>query len=293
MKGEKSEWRRMARVNDGKKFLYFILVVMYSFFILLMLIVFFTVFSRFIYGSIASDFGEDIPYMLNMIYSKTYKFHFSNITVLFVLLLCQYIRKVFCTKSCMDYIILICINILYVIIVIYLFFYFNSYDIYFVDKLTKIDFAVTAFTLFFSQYICLYFRIRGEKSINKNYIKGISSIGNPIYFCLILYLYFAQYSYMVTYDDKIFEGISIILFSVIILLFFKNAYMVNNLDKYCQEIKKISRNYFVYVYCTDYDIGKKLFDFFIKPCIKSMHCDSLLINNRFNGCVLSREQYEV
>lgn len=291
MKGVIFEWRRMTRLNDRKKPFCFLLLVTYSISILLILIVFFTVLSRFAYGSTASDFGEDIPYMLKMIYSKIYKFHFSNITVFFILLLCQYIRKAFCTESCVDYIILICINLLYIIIVICIFLYFKSHDIFFVDNLTKKDCTVVAFALFFSQYMCLYFRIKGEKSINKKYIKDISSIGNPIFFCGILYLYFAQYSYMLTYDDSVFVWFSSILFLIIIILFFKNVYIVKNLDKYCLCLKEISRDYFVYVYSTDYDIGRNLFEFFIKPCIKNMHYNSLL-NNIFDGCVLSREQYE-
>lgn len=252
------------------------------------------VLSRFIFGSTDPYFHafENAWYLLKEFYIKTYKFHFSNITVFLILLSCQYIRNFIGSRLYISIIMLLFINLLYVSISFSVFYDFGYNNALEVNVLDVYDLTITVFCVLFSQISSLYFHVNSGNIINKEFIQGIYQLEEPFVCLLVIHIFFSKYSYFRTLDSQMILMGCIILLSLLVLYFCYKVYLIRRMNTYFKNIGKISQDCFVYIYHTDNDLSGEVFKYFLKPCIMGRRSDLPVINPRLNGIVLSREQYE-
>lgn len=228
----------------------------------------------------------DIKFIIEKLYIDLYEFHFANITIFFIILSGQYIKKFYNLNAYLFFLILGLLNIIYVFVVNNVLNKFHLAYAYQHVAFTKSDFFIAIYSIYFFQFIRLYFYFNfGKLYANKKIIRYIYQSDNPIFFAIIFYIYFAQYSFL--YRKKNNPISYIVMFIIIIYIFyiFYVVWNVNRLNRYCKRIKNEGKDYNVWVYYADELMSRMVFKYYLKPCIK------LTINPMLNGVILSREQY--
>lgn len=263
-----------------RKIFNFIFTIIYCLLTLSILIWGIAVFSRFLVGSLDSDsFFQDIWYIFKTICVKEYKFHFSNLTVFFILLSSRYIKKFFRLWQYKYVIALFLINTLYVVISFYVFYGFR-YALG-ANRLNVEDLVIVISNVLLSQVSSLYFHV-GRKRL----MQSVYGCEEPSRCILIIYIYFSKYSFFSLIKTEIFI-ICITSYFALLLYFFYKVIFLRRLKIYCKKIEYISQKCYIYVYNVDTDFKGELFRYFLKPCVMQMH-----INPVLDGYVLSRNQYE-
>ena len=226
-----------------KKLFSFVLQIIQSLLILFFLIVGLALLSRFIMGARQVNIFNDAWDMFESVYVESYKFHFANISFLFIILSCRFIEKEFVSKMYLNIIVIIVIN---VFLSLYIFYAFDfNRDLY--NKLSSTDLIITALVILFSQIISLYYSV--NSNINKKYIQRIYNVNDNIFwYSLILYLYYCQYSYFLIFERM---GMMFLMIPVILLFLFLgyNVFLVCQMNYFCKNIKLIPIDSFVYIYC--------------------------------------------
>lgn len=268
-------------------------LILEIFFVLCFLIIISNFMARVIYGSIDSFslIFEDTKYVFKMFYINAYKFHFSNISVFFILLICQYIRKIYSEQVNGNILIIFFLNILYMFIANCIYYVLEFNFQFFEDKLTSYDLTITILIFLFAQMSTLYFY--HELNINKKYIRNIYLFEHPIYFAVLIHLYYSQYTYFTaTYSKIELYIICLALVFFMIICFIYNVYLIHQMNIYLENIRFISKDSLIYVFITEKNENSMFFKYFIKPCIKELYYVIWSIRKNINGVVLLEEQYE-
>lgn len=241
-------------------------------------------------GPSSPHFFENILYKIEDLITE-YHFYFMNITVLFMMLVCVLTKNFSTCKFYIKLILLIVMDVGYVFFSLFIYYAF-AFDELIYYKLSTADLLVTVLSVLFLQISVLYFSF--NLSINKKYIQGVFG-GSKIIsqsVIILLYFYFVQYTYLLVFQKVGILWLFFIIFILLILFFCYQIFLVNRLNKYCEKIKKVPKDCFVYIYCVDCESNGFFFNFFLKPCIIKKCSEIPDLNPRLNGIAMFREQYE-
>lgn len=237
------------------------------------------------------NFFENILYKAENFLITEYQFYFMNITVLFMMLVCVLIKNFSTCRFYIKFILLISINVGYVFCSVFIYYTFAFNELIY-NKLSTSDLVVTVLSVLFLQTSVLYFSF--NLSISKKYIQGVFEGNKKISQAVIIWLffYFVQYTYFSIFQRVGMIWLFFIAFTILILFFCYQIFLVNRLNFYCEKIRNLPKEYFVYVYCADDKQNSFFFNFFLKPCILKGRSEIPALNPKLNGVVMFREQYE-